>query len=876
MEKAHSRIKWENYPSIATPLNETNLNKMDVALDEVDNRVLGLDTAKLDKAIANTMIKDISFAEDTGIFTITLLDGTTKTIDTKLEKIATNFSYDYETQKLILTLSDGTQQEIDLSSLISHFEFVDSDTIDFTVDSEGNISAVVRDGSITEGKLQPNFLADVKIEVAKAKSSSDSSYENATTARESATAAEQFRNEAEQFRNQAEAMSGINIATTEIAGIVKPDGTTIRVDPDGTIHADSGTVNYNDLENKPKINGVEITGELTTEDLNIDLGTGDYEELENKPSINGTELSGNKTLDDLGIASAKKVEEIETELQETTSKVNIIIENADLGFKETASGENIHLDDSADSKLVEFAMYGKATQEGTPTPDNPIEIEVAGESYNLIPYPYAETTHTESGIVWTANSDGTIIANGSSQSNFSDFAVISHLSPITFEAGEYILTGCPKGGVLNTTYEILLGTVSSGTTSRIAWDVGSGAKFTLENDTPIWVTIRVEKGNTVNNLIFKPMLRKSSVKNDRYMPFGVGSVEVKNIGKNLLPYPHYQTTQVQNEVSFTDNGDGTMKVNGTANADCFLVLRGRTETNEALWVEAGTYTFSGCPSGGTNSTYYIWVGKVGSDNSATFIGGDYGNGFTYTFEERTKLHVQIRVMKDVAVNNIVFKPMLRLASDTDSTYEPYKEILYTIPTPNGLAGIPVNSGGNYTDENGKQWICDEIVKNVDGSGNHIQRIGKAVFDGSEDEAWNTNVVDNINRFFIKVSDAKNESARNFVVCSHGIFTTEHFSGASFISSQHFYLYNGLCASVEEFKTWLSTNNVTVCYELATPITTPLTPEQITEIEKLKTFYPITNISNDFDCGMKVKYIVDAKNYIDNRLAMLTNAIINNI
>lgn len=267
MEKAYSRIKWENYPSVVTPLNEANLNKMDVALNEVDNRVLGLDTAKLDKSTANTMIKDISFVENTGIFTITLLNGTKKTIDTKLEKIATNFSYDYQTQKLKLTLIDGTVQQIDLSSLISQLEFIDSDTIDITVDSSGKVSAIVKDGSITENKLQPNFLADVKVEVAKAKSSSDSAYENATTARESATAAEQFRNEAEQFRNQAEAVSGVTTATTEKAGVVKPDGDTIRVDPDGTIHADRGTTSYTDLDNKPKINDVVLEGNKTIDDL---------------------------------------------------------------------------------------------------------------------------------------------------------------------------------------------------------------------------------------------------------------------------------------------------------------------------------------------------------------------------------------------------------------------------------------------------------------------------------------------------------------------------------------------------------------------------------------------------------------------------------
>lgn len=40
MQKAYSRIDWENYPSDKTPLNETNLNKMDAAIDELDNRIV--------------------------------------------------------------------------------------------------------------------------------------------------------------------------------------------------------------------------------------------------------------------------------------------------------------------------------------------------------------------------------------------------------------------------------------------------------------------------------------------------------------------------------------------------------------------------------------------------------------------------------------------------------------------------------------------------------------------------------------------------------------------------------------------------------------------------------------------------------------------
>ena len=179
MNKAYSRINWENYPSISTPLNETNLNKLDVATDEIDNRIISLDTTKLDKTTAATMVKDISFDESSGIFTVTYLNGSSFTIDTKLEKLVTNWDYDAETQRIILVLDDGTEQYIDLSELITQYEFLDSDTIAFSVDSTGKVSAIVKNGSITEEKLQPNYLAEIQVEAANAQSSALAAEESA-------------------------------------------------------------------------------------------------------------------------------------------------------------------------------------------------------------------------------------------------------------------------------------------------------------------------------------------------------------------------------------------------------------------------------------------------------------------------------------------------------------------------------------------------------------------------------------------------------------------------------------------------------------------------------------------------------------------------
>ena len=59
MNKCYYRIVWENYPSGNTPINEQNLNKIDVAADEMDNRIISLDASKLDKSEANLLVKYI-------------------------------------------------------------------------------------------------------------------------------------------------------------------------------------------------------------------------------------------------------------------------------------------------------------------------------------------------------------------------------------------------------------------------------------------------------------------------------------------------------------------------------------------------------------------------------------------------------------------------------------------------------------------------------------------------------------------------------------------------------------------------------------------------------------------------------------------------
>lgn len=182
MNKAYSRINWENYPSDATPVNKVNLNRLDSATDILDDRVITLDTTKATKTEVATLVMDVAFEESTGIITVTKKNGSKITIDTQMGKIAVNFDYDPVTEQIILALIDGTKQYIDLSALITQYEFLDTDTVAFTIGTDGKVSAIVKEGSIEEKHLEPNYLAKIKVEAAKAETSRADAASSATKA----------------------------------------------------------------------------------------------------------------------------------------------------------------------------------------------------------------------------------------------------------------------------------------------------------------------------------------------------------------------------------------------------------------------------------------------------------------------------------------------------------------------------------------------------------------------------------------------------------------------------------------------------------------------------------------------------------------------
>lgn len=223
-QKIYSREHWENYPSEKTAVNRTRLNNIESGIDALDDRVVAMDASKVDLTKANELVKEILWDSSQGTLTVVKMNGSKAVIDTKLEKLAVNFKYDPQAQQLVITLDDGATQNVDLSALITQYEFTDSDTIAFTIGSDGKVSAIVKEGSIQEKHLRPDYLADIKVESAKAVNSATNAKTSETNAAKSATDAKDSADRAQGIENE------INKKLTMSEFDINEDGELIYTD----------------------------------------------------------------------------------------------------------------------------------------------------------------------------------------------------------------------------------------------------------------------------------------------------------------------------------------------------------------------------------------------------------------------------------------------------------------------------------------------------------------------------------------------------------------------------------------------------------------------------------------------------------------------
>lgn len=211
-------------------------------------------------------------------------------------------------------------------------------------------------------------------------------------------------------------------------------------------------------------------------------------------------------------------------------------------------------------------------------------------------------------------------------------------------------------------------------------------------------------------------------------------------------------------------------------------------------------------------------------------------------------------------------------------------------TPNGLPGIPVTSGGNYTDETGQQWVCDEVDF---GRGVYVQRIYKYNFTGNEvlisydsGKSCGRNF-EALGLPFIKIQTEGSANNKSNAMCNVTTVGTQATAnngtaGLGFSSwggIPTFYFSTAILGNGETLKAAMKTaydngNPYSMIYELATPNEIALSAEELAAYAALHTNYPNTTILNDGGAGMEVSYVADTKLYIDNQVAALSAAIVN--
>lgn len=172
--------------------------------------------------------------------------------------------------------------------------------------------------------------------------------------------------------------------------------------------------------------------------------------------------------------------------------------------------------------------------------------------------------------------------------------------------------------------------------------------------------------DTVTNKLFKNLLDGTVAAGNAKKLNGLTDKEVGESGtRNLIPYPYYQTTKNVNGIDFTDLGDGRIHAKGTATASASFVIRA---TAENWTVQSGIYTISGCPNGGSFSTYRLQIARF-VDGTLTSYTNEYGTGATAEITDGLPILLQIVVASGVTID-ATFEPMLEKGSVKHS-FVPY-------------------------------------------------------------------------------------------------------------------------------------------------------------------------------------------------------------
>ena len=365
-----------------------------------------------------------------------------------------------------------------------------------------------------------------------------------------------------------------------------------------------------------------------------------------------------------------------------------------------------------------------------------------------------------------------------------------------------------------------------------------------------------------------------------------GSIKVEVTGRNLIDYTKAKGDA---DVQFIDGG---FIVGGDARHRIINIpFKFKKDKSYTTTFKCETLIGLG------NINIYLPGGKYSVSGKAKEQYGIISNKPFVPLDEYTAIGFYVS-LENTDTTKFKITDILLVETGTDTTYELYKKLQsLTLQTPNGLPGVPVTKDGNYTDQNGQQWVCDEIDL---GRGKYVQRTAeKDVLEAipslwSGAGKWENNDGYKTLAFYAYINGANSNkdwgAVKNYGICNYATITSNVFNnsiiGFSLGDYIAFRVSRNLLPDWDEnnpsndpWVNWLKArkeagNPVIVRYALKTSIERDLTPEEIAAYKALRTYGSTTVVSNDAGVHMEVTYVADTKAYIDKKFKELNQAIVN--
>ena len=572
----------------------------------------------------------------------------------------------------------------------------------------------------------------------------------------------------------------------------------------------------------------------------------------------------------------ESVEEVKASIPNDYTKTSQLAEEsirtrAD-AIKNTAEGELIRVSDSSDDHLRGLRIFGKTTQ-----------VSTTGKQLanNIL------STFKTNGITFTSNPDGSVHIYGTATGHA--YYVFDQNNTILVKNTELIasLSGSPKVSMVVGYYKVDGSFVND--IATVNYTVSK--TFVYPDEAVLTRTfLAVNEGISLDATVY-PMIRLATISDDSYEPYSGG------FGSPSLDWPQEMNSvgmdgnnltkiQGKNLVNIHATPDATLAATATVTGDSVTVAT-TDDTSLSRAVYKVDYplnvpltisfdaTILELGSTSAGSTVRLRksdrsAGIIMLDLNAVGIKKHYEITANPLTEEGYELWLYLRTFSDATGKiSVKFENVQVEIGDKCTDYDPYKTT-QSINIDRDLPGIPVDSGGNYTDSTGQQWICDEVDFE---RGVYVQRVGRRTFTGTESWGLGASVLNGMSRHYTWVNDMRPDNS-GFGLCTHyprTPFAAEQIFSECVRFGQNnvaVFFFSPTIRTTEEWVEYVMSlkdagTPISILYVLATPVETPLVTAELEAFKTLCSNYPHTTVRNNAAAHMELTYNVDTKTYVDN-------------